>query len=161
GRQMVPQMLKHLYAASVQAHRGQREGVVLPPSILGGVLSVAVHEEAQVLVSGGSMMPYLSPSEASERPQPPKIGEISTWQLPDGKQLLHLPQDVVILSVATVRSDRDLMASGGIALLDGDKERGDVKVWDLHTGALVLDLDRHSAGVTCVQFSNDGLLLAS
>src|SRR5262249_19775382 len=48
-----------------------------------------------------------------------------------------------------------------IALLDGDKERGDVKVWDLHTGALVLDLDRHSAGVTCVQFSNDGLLLAS
>ncbi len=38
---------------------------------------------------------------------------------------------------------------------------GELRLWDLHTGALLHQLAGHSSGVTCVAFSPDGRFLAS
>jgi WD40 repeat protein len=79
-------------------------------------------------------------------------GAIATWNLANGQPLK------TIASAGKVTAQR--FAPGG-RILASATEDGSVSLWDLQTGALSLQLKKHSAAVNAIAFSPDGNLMAT
>jgi WD40 repeat protein len=93
-------------------------------------------------------------------------GLIKTWDIPNGKEIMALPLEELLIpySVAFSPDGKNLVSGfhvvpnrqGGFV-----KEAGAVKVWDASSGTEVMTMTSQDGPVFCVAFSPDGKLIAS
>jgi WD40 repeat protein len=90
--------------------------------------------------------------------------EIGVWDLATGKRVRTFNGFATEVAAITLSPDGSRLAAGGgetsSVAAGKDKERGEVKVWDVGTGRLLLDVQQLRPVVRDVCFSPDGKRLA-
>jgi WD40 repeat protein len=79
-------------------------------------------------------------------------GSVTTWETANGQALKTITSAGKVTALRFAPESR-LLATAG--------EDGNVSLWDLRTGALNLNLRKHSGAVNAIAFSADGNLLAT
>src|SRR5262249_24497131 len=87
---------------------------------------------------------------------------VKVWDAATGAELLSLPLTVTVQCVAFSPDGRRLAAGSGDYTNPGETAPpGEIKVWDVGSGAEVFTLRGHPHLVRSIAFSPDGRLLAS
>jgi len=117
------------------------------------VLDVATRKSKATLMAQGKDLKRLAFSADGERlASSSDDGTIDVWSI-ERKQML-----ITLNTTGRVTALR--FAPGGKSLASASED-GTVKCWDLQTGALNLQLKKHSATVNAIAFSPDGTMMAT
>jgi serine/threonine protein kinase/WD40 repeat protein len=94
---------------------------------------------------------------ATTRSVIPELRAVKVWDADSGAELAHLKEDRAIGAMAFSPDGKRLATA-----VETDSERaGEVLVWDVATGKVVLRLEGHTHGVTRLAYSPDGKRIAS
>jgi serine/threonine protein kinase/WD40 repeat protein len=136
------------YLWDVDAHTKR---ALAPEPIVDGLFSPDGKRFAGRLYPEGWLFP------AKTRNVLPELREVKVWDADNGAQLAHLKADDPIGAMAFSPDGKRLATA-----VENDSERaGEVLVWDVATGNLVLRLEGHIHGVIRLAYSPDGKRIAT
>ncbi len=154
-----------------------KDGTLMGASILGGRIKVwdaETNAEVMTLLANGQRFWDLAFTPDNKRLVTAIImnadnefeatGEIKIWGVPNGKEIMTLPLDGLMVPTSiAVSADGKYVAAGLFARLQAGEVKlgGAVKVWDTASGTEVVTMAGHDGPAVSVAFSPDCKLIAS